>query len=195
MRTSFPMTIAALLMAGLLTGCADDEERSLPAGDSIPGAVDPGAVGPDTSAAAPGPAAPRAPGDATVRVWLARGEAPVAVERTVARAGPEAALAALVAGPTPEERARGLSSWFSDATVDVLGSVERRDGLLVVDFTGLDRLIPGAGSSAGSAQLLATLDSTVFQFPAIDSVEYRLDGSCEAFWEWLQRACQVSRRP
>jgi hypothetical protein len=35
----------------------------------------------------------------------------------------------------------------------------------------------------------------VFQFDWVRSVEYRLDGSCDAFWEWLQRSCQVVTRP
>ena len=89
----------------------------------------------------------------------------------------------------------GIGSWFSDSTARALAGAELRDGFLVVDFNGLNRSIPGAGSSAGSSQLLASLDSTVFQFEAVDSVEYRLDGSCDAFWEWLQRGCEVVRRP
>lgn len=131
---------------------------------------------------------------ARVAVWFSRGETPVSVPRAVSRATPEAALAALLAGPTETERAQGIHSWFSEETEDALGAVEERDGLLTVDFQGLRERIPGAGSSAGSAQLLASLDSTVFQFPGIDAVEYRLDGSCAAFWEWLQRECRVVGR-
>lgn len=134
-------------------------------------------------------------GEATVEVWFARGESPVAVERRVPSATPAAALRALVAGPTAEERAAGLGSWFSDSTAGSLSGVEWQDGFLVVSFRGLSGRIPGAGSSAGSSHLLAALDSTVFHFPGVDSVEYRLDGSCGAFWEWLQRECRVVRRP
>ena len=56
-------------------------------------------------------------------------------------------------------------------------------------------LIPNATSSAGSEQLLSSLDSTVFRVPNVTAVEYRLNGSCDAFWEWLQRGCTVVRRP
>ena len=135
------------------------------------------------------------PTEEVVRVWFSRGETPVAVERRVEESGPEAALAELVSGPTPAERSAGLTSWFSDATAGALGRVDQQGGLLVVDLRGLDGLIPGAGSSAGSAQLLASLDSTVFQFPSVSAVEYRLDGSCEAFWAWLQRECERVHRP
>jgi hypothetical protein len=77
----------------------------------------------------------------------------------------------------------------------VLGSVEVDSGRVIVDFSdSLPRLIPGAGSSAGSEALLAALDSTIFQFPWAVSAEYRLGGSCEAFWEWLQRECAVVER-
>jgi hypothetical protein len=105
------------------------------------------------------------------------------------------ALESLVAGPTAEERSRGLSSWFGDETRDVIGGVRTEGDRLVVDFRAdLPTLIPGAGSSAGSEVLLAALDSTVFQFGTVDAVEYRLEGSCPAFWEWLQRECVVVRR-
>lgn len=132
---------------------------------------------------------------AEVRVWFTRGEAPVAVVREVPEARPRAALAALLRGPTPAEREAGLDSWFSEATAGALRGAELRDGFLVVDFEGLDRLIPNASSSLGSLLLISALDSTVFQFPIVDSVEYRLDGSCEALGEWLQTGCDGLRRP
>ena len=142
---------------------------------------------------APDPAAE--PAEEVVRVWFSRGEVPVAVERRVEEGGPEAALSELVRGPSAAERSAGITSWFSDSTAAALEGVDQQGGLLIVNFRGLDRLIPGAGSSAGSAQLLASLDSTVFQFPSVDAVEYRLGGSCQAFWAWLQRECERVPRP
>ncbi|HUG39461.1 MAG TPA: GerMN domain-containing protein [Longimicrobiales bacterium] len=159
----------SLLLATLLAACAEAGREE-----------------PPESASAP---------DTQVAVWFSRGEAPVAVERRVPEPTPEAALSALLAGPSEAERTAGVGSWFSAETADALAGVESRDGFLVVGFSGLSQRIPGAGSSAGSAQLLAALDSTVFQFPDVDSVEYRLDGSCEAFWGWLQRECRVVKRP
>ncbi len=96
------------------------------------------------------------------------------------------ALEALVAGPTEAERSAGYSSWFSDKTASALRSVRIDNGHAVVDFEDLRPLISGASSSAGSALLLSQLDTTVFQFRTVGSVEYRLTGSCEAFNEWLQ---------
>ena len=164
-----------------------DETGRVPGGESggVPGGESGGESGGDPA---------RAPAAQSVRVWFTRGETPEAVTRQVDDREPAAAFSALVAGPTEAERARGLSSWFSDSTAGALRAVDVADGFLVVDFEGLERLIPGAGSSAGSAALLGALDSTAFQFEAVDSVEYRLDGSCRAFWEWLQRGCEVVRR-
>ena len=108
-----------------------------------------------------------------------------------------ATLRELVAGPTAAERSRSLSSWFSDATKDVLRSVSTSDGRAIVDLDGdLRQVISGASSSAGSARLLAELDANVFQFRSVQTAEYRLDGSCEAFTEWVQiGGCEPRRRP
>lgn len=146
-------------------------------------------AGADTASASP------AMTDAPVRVWFLRGEALAptprpAVDRTV-----RSALESLVAGPTAEERREGLTSWFGDDTRNVLRDVRSEADRVIVDFDGsLPQLIPGAASSAGSEVLLGALDSTVFQFPGVAAVEYRMEGSCDAFWEWLQRECMVVRR-
>lgn len=106
-----------------------------------------------------------------------------------------AALEELVAGAPDQDSPSGTHSWFSEETRGVLRGVELEDGRAVVDFDpGLPGLIPGANSSAGSDMLLSALDSAVFQFPWVDSVEYRLGGSCPAFWEWLQRECVTVTR-
>lgn len=105
------------------------------------------------------------------------------------------ALQQLVEGSPGDGRPAGTHSWFSEETRNVLRGVELSDGRAVVDFDErLPGLIPGANSSAGSDMLLSALDSTVFQFPWVDTVEYRLGGSCPAFWEWLQRECVLVAR-
>jgi hypothetical protein len=98
----------------------------------------------------------------------------------------QASLEAMLAGPSPAEARASLGSGFSPATARLLRSVTLSNGHAVVDFADLRSVIPTASSSAGSARLLAQLDATVFQFPTVASVEYRIDGSCEAFNEWLQ---------
>lgn len=104
------------------------------------------------------------------------------------------ALEDLVRGPA-EGDAGETSSWFSAETADVIRSVAVDSaGHAVVDFRDLRPLIPNASSSAGSAALLNELNATVFQFTGIRSVEYRMDGSCDRFWEWLQYGCQTVTR-
>lgn len=142
----------------------------------------------------------------TIEVFFTLGDTTVAVERSDpvqpagdpaadARPALEPSLRALLRGPTAEERTRGLTSWFSAETADLLLGVELdAAGHAIVDFTGLPAVIPNASSSAGSEQLLEQLYGTLFQFPEVRSAEYRLDGSCEAFWNWIQRGCTIVRR-
>ncbi|MDA8310338.1 MAG: GerMN domain-containing protein [Actinomycetota bacterium] len=100
------------------------------------------------------------------------------------------ALDELLAGPSAAERAAGLTSWFSStwapSTAGYLRSVTVSSGNATVDFGDLPSVIPNASTSTGSHLLLSQLDATVFQFPSITSVIYRIDGSCQAFGEWLQ---------
>jgi hypothetical protein len=133
-----------------------------------------------------------------VNVHFTRDEQPVPIERQV----PDtvgvlrAALEEQLRGPTEEERAQGYFSWFSDQTAGMLSRVSvDEDDHAVVDFEDFSRIIPNASTSTGSLILLGELNATVFQFPHVRSVEYRFDGSCEAFFEWLQTGCQSIRRP
>jgi hypothetical protein len=133
----------------------------------------------------------------TTTLYFVRGDAPAPVERTVAgEAGPETTLRALLQGPTPQEREAGISSWFSDTTADRLHSLSLAGGgRLVVDFNDLQEVIPNASSSTGSTLLLLELNTTLFQHPEVEVIEYRMEGSCQAFWGWLQYECQDVRRP
>jgi hypothetical protein len=134
----------------------------------------------------------------TVGVWFTGpdGTSLVRVERTVPRttAVLRAALEQLLAGPTSTERAAGLRSWFSGATAGMLRDVALSPtGAATVDLGDLRGVIPGASSSAGSDLLLRQLDATVFQFPSVTSVVYRIAANCEAFTEWLQYGGCVPR--
>jgi len=132
-------------------------------------------------------------GASAYSVFFHRGEELVEVRRTgPATAGVlRQALEALFEGPQPED-GPGLSSLFSAATAGLLRDLNLRDGLAVVDLADT---IDNASTSAGSQALLAELDATVFQFPSVVRVEYRLQGSCEAFWTWLQYdGCRVVGR-
>ena len=132
--------------------------------------------------------------DTTYSVFFHRGEQLVEVPRH----GPgttgvlRQALEALVAGPRPDD-GDGLTSFFSDATAGVLAGVNLRDGTAIVD---LSAMVDNASTSTGSALFLQELDATVFQFPTVQRVEYRLHGSCDDFWTWLQYGtCRVIERP
>jgi spore germination protein GerM len=127
-------------------------------------------------------------------------EPPQPVSRPAQAADPvirlEAAVRGLLGGPTPQERDAGYISLFSEQTALALNSVELgADGVAIVDFADLRVAIPNASTSTGSQILLAQLGATVFQIPEVAAVEYRIHGSCDTFWEWLQRACEVVPRP
>lgn len=174
--------------------------------DSAPPSAVPGrgATAPDPATAASTPTAtvePQAPDSQatiTIVVYFTRDERPVSVQRTVPATHEilRVAILELLKGPTPEERADGITSFFSDRTAGMLNdaTVDER-GHAVVDFKDLRPVIPNASTSAGSTILLGELNSTVFAIPTLESVEYRIDGRCDVFWEWLQYGgCQPVTR-
>jgi hypothetical protein len=104
----------------------------------------------------------------------------VPVQRTVPfTAGVlRASLEQLLDGATPGEEARGLTSPF-DGQADLLRGVTiTEDRTAVVD---LDPGIVDALAGADGAAVLASLDHTVFQFPSVTWVTYRVNGGCESF--------------
>ena len=152
---------------------------------------------------APPPGAP-AEGEMEVRVWytcaerIAGGESEGPAFVRVVRRVPQtrgvlrATLEQLLRGPTRDEELAGLSSLFGtepgdlqEDTTDLLRGVTVADGTAVVD---LARTVGNASTSAGSVSFLGELNRTVLGVPTVAAVEYRLQGSCEAFGEWLQRS-------
>lgn len=190
-------TIAVCMAAAAGLACEaappDDAERVGPPADSPGGTLTSDSLPGDTGAGAIDT------DSASVTLHFSRGESTATVTRRVpaGTVGLEAALRQLVRGPTPAERAEGIHSWFSDTTAQALLSVQVNEaGHAVVDFADLRELIPNASASAGSAMLLRELNGTAFAVPSVESVEYRIEGSCEAFWEWLQYGgCPVQQRP
>lgn len=185
MRTVVATIPLALL---LLAACGDR------AGSDRPDRLEP-MDGEDTIEGGDGPAGAMRPD--SVSVYFTRDEEPVEVRRSVAGrvADIRATLETLLAGPTSEEQEQGIDSWFNDDTAGMLRSVDVDGSHVVVDFGDLRQVIPNASSSTGSRLLLQGLNATVFQFPEIHSIEYLIDGSCAAFWEWLQYECQTVTRP
>lgn len=102
------------------------------------------------------------------------------------------AILQLLAGPTADEKAAGFESDFSAETAGMLNYVSLdADGHLTVDFEDFAHLMQKAGTTAGSRMLLHEIGKTVAQFPEVERIEYLFDGSCEAFWHWLQAGCQL----
>jgi spore germination protein GerM len=102
-----------------------------------------------------------------------------------------AALTELLKGPTAAEKAAGFRSWFSSGTGGMLREVRIHEGMAHVDFKNFQQIIPNASTSAGSAQLLDEIGRTIFQFKSVTQADIRFDGSCQAFWGWLQRDCDL----
>lgn len=100
------------------------------------------------------------------------------------------AMELLLGGPTADELERGYSSVFGGDAEELLAEVEwQPDGLAIIDFSAELQSRGALNSSHNMALLFGALDRTVFQFDAVTAVEYRLEGSCEAFAEYFQGSC------
>lgn len=110
-------------------------------------------------------------GPTDVLVYFLRDELLHVAVREVPVASPDAALEALLDGPTPAERAAG------DLTVVPAGT-----RLLDVDVAGNEAVVDLSGEFAeggGSLSLVARVMQVVFtvtQFPGVEVVRFRLDG-------------------
>ena len=106
-----------------------------------------------------------------------------------------ATLNELLQGPSPNEATLGFRSVFSVASAGTLESATIESGEAVVDFASLPSVV-GIAALNNIDFFVANLNANVFQFESISSVEYRLDGSCVAFWEHLGEGtgCRVVAR-
>lgn len=188
-----------------VAGCAPQPASLSPS--PTPGTtVQPASVAPSPSLTAMCRAADlgEEPSEGEVLVFFTCGSVPTAPVSAVARATDAevlenrllVALEQLVAGPTVDEQATGLRSWFSSDTAGALQEVRVDDaGFAEISFADFSTVIPNASTSAGQRQLLAELEATVFQFREVTSVELQFEGNCAAFWGWLQSTCAPLERP
>lgn len=102
-------------------------------------------------------------------------------------------LEQMVLGPDPAEAELGFASFFSDQTTRSFASVRIDGGRAIVDFTDLG-VIENLAAPPGPDFFLATIGANVFQFDTISATEYRLGGSCDAFYALLQQECTVITR-
>ena len=110
----------------------------------------------------------------SLQVWFARDDGLVGVHRTHAptQLVATAAVNSLLAGPTADERVTGLASAVPAGTK--LIGIAIHDGVATVDLTS--EFQSGAGSR--SMQLrLAQVVYTLTQFPTVQKVRFRLDGT------------------
>ena len=199
-------SMSVFLAGALFLGaCGGDDDAGGDVAPTPSGTVTASPTPGPTASPGPSPAPSPSPTAATVTVMVnypnerkgdVCGEV-FPVHREVAADDPVAgAVAALLAGPTNEERDLGYEGWFSSATVGMLQDVVVAEGVAHVDLSSeLRGAIPGASSSCGSASLLAMLDRTVLQFPALTDAIYALDGDVAAFYEWLQMSPPDGEEP
>lgn len=117
------------------------------------------------------------------------GEVPTAdmfVYRTLPRSQQvlTATLNELVKGPSSSDRSLGFRSIFTKEDADIVDSLTVRSGEALIDFSSLPP-VTGLGAADDADFFVANLNANVFQFTNVKSVEYRLGGSCAAFWEHL----------
>lgn len=137
-----------------------------------------------------------------LRVYYPCGSEDLAIAGTyVYRAVPQtdlvltATLKEMVKGLEPEEEALGFRSPFpSGAEGSALGvTIDTTEHTAYVEFS--DDVFPSGADTAEGAQIfLSTLNANVFQFDTIDAVQYRLGGSCDAFWQHLGGQCEEISR-
>lgn len=110
---------------------------------------------------------------------------PISLQR--ARTPIRAALTELFSGVTPTERRGPCVGIFERKNRDLLLSLDLEGSRLVVDLKDLNREGLGnvSASHAGSVFLTQIL-LTLGQFPEVDSVLFRMEGSCEDFYEFIQ---------
>jgi hypothetical protein len=125
---------------------------------------------------------------ASGQVWVYRAVAPTDLVLTTT-------MNEMVKGVDDEEAALGYRSPFPDtATGSFLGAtIDRDEAKAFLEFTS-DVFPDGVDTPEGAQVFLSTLNANVFQFSTINQVEYRLGGSCDAFWQQLGASCEVITR-
>lgn len=107
------------------------------------------------------------------------------VERVVPEDGAplRAAVTQLLVGVTPKEAAAGLSSSFSTYTVGQLRSATIENRIATLDLTGGFRDTNNYSASTASMFVMGQITATVFHFPEIDGLEFKIDGERWCGWE------------
>jgi germination protein M len=156
------LAVAGGALAVAVSGCGSEEAVSL------------GKPSQGTTAATTGEQTGTTPAKLSLQVWLTRDDGLVSVQRThdptplVATS----AITALLEGPTASERVLGFASAVPTGT-KLLG-IAIHDGVATVDLTS--EFQDGAGSRSMQMRL-GQVVYTLTQFPTVQKVRFRLDGS------------------
>lgn len=102
------------------------------------------------------------------------------------------ALKELAEGPTADERAQGYEAVTGPTVLPE--SVSLKGGVATIDYPQSLASVPALGGSQGSEDFLYSVRSTAFQFPAVRSIQITMGNSCDAFWNLVQRECQIVER-
>jgi germination protein M len=129
---------------------------------------------PGTSATSTSESTGTTPAPLSLEVWFARGEALVAAKRSHSPtpAVATAALEALLAGPSASERSAGIATAVPKGT-RLLG-IAIHGGVATVDLTS--EYESGGGSRSMQVRL-GQVVYTLTQFPTVQRVRFRLDGT------------------
>lgn len=143
--------------------------------------------------------APNLPDMTVLRVFYPCGTGAVARTRFVYREVPPtrqvmtATFAQLTKGIDSTEFDLGFRTPLpADASSAFLGVSINGDRVLL-EFT--EGIFPeGVDTPEGMQVFLSTLNANVFQFASISEAEYRVGGSCDAFWSHFGSKCQIVTR-
>jgi spore germination protein GerM len=104
-------------------------------------------------------------------------------------------LEELLKGPTAEEQALGLHSWFSDETAGMLNDVTlEEDGTAIIDFANFSSIIPNASTSAGKRVLISELSTAVFKHSNVEHIVFQFNSSTEDYCHWMEVVCEPYSR-
>ena len=190
------LSIATLVAAAC--GPAIGDRGTLPPSSPAVGTPDPGSPDPSetpdvepttdpsdppnaTPTPAPNPTSTPRPtatpsGATSVKVYLFAGDRLVPVARSIdpTRAVGRAAMTELLAGPTAREAGASPALTTAIPAGTSLRGLEVANGLATVDLSGS---FESGGGSASMFGRLAQVTFTLTQFPTVDRVAFRLDGS------------------
>lgn len=108
-----------------------------------------------------------------------------------------ATLNEAVKGPSGAERVEGIAgSFLSERTALMVRNVELEGSRLIVDFYPFVRspMISNVSTSTGGMIFNTILSANLFQFPEVEEIEYRVDGSCSAYWAIFEADCSIQTR-